>query len=926
MSFVRISKGDSRYFDYKSDLVSITYNDFRGTKSGGFGDRDMYIDDRIMKAIVEICVYYNIQSVRITSSRRTKELNATLPLASENSRHLYGEAIDFQFYSDDIVLHADYKSDIQSKGDLYNILYLLGVREFFFYKTFNHIAIENKPVQIKDFSKDSSNVIKKNVSKSSVDIEKKKVVTPIVKDYYEYYLQDSSLNTISKLMNDSNSIAKISNITKDEFMNYKGTSDITNFERIWDKYSFEQKYEFSNEFKELTDLINSTNNYSLRDDYIEKRRLLKPKYNSSLDYVLNVGTLIIVPKNRANLEVLSATGKDLFLVQQDLSAFISEELKSLINDKTYVPTHSVKIKNSAYSINYLHVTLSCWIYIRSIDKIVDISPFVRSMDIKVSDIGDFSISLSEITDIYNVDKYGDTLYSYVNKGANNTYDLSYFHRYIQQNDIVFIRYEKLDIESDRSSNDMSNWNKFVEKSRLPNNIYDMIGLVDVVHESYSSSSMVSVLSVNGRDFSKLLVEDGCYFMPFALVNGAKEFFLNYNKDDTFFKRMFATGQFMTTFTSMHRSIRDSLGFVFNQLTNTGILSKSSDLFNAYKSSLNRVTNKIEDRQSKTYVISNSNKEYLDSIEQNGVWKIIKLVIDHQLDSRRLAGGELSNPDGSINEMISKICQQPFVEFWGDTIGDQFIFMSRQPPFTKSQIQDYFRNNDVIKVEADLFSDVSLDWENSYFTWYQIMATGMGTIGSNQYTTAAFLPIVYFEEFANIFGIHKKVVSDNYISTSVLVGDQSKFNYDLFRDFLANDMKFLIESNSILPFTRKGTIIIQGGDRRIKKGMWIDFTPTDEIFYVSSVSNSVSITGDTIDRTTTLTVDRGMKKKYIIDDSGRKLNNKSINYFDIINVDVIVDRLRIKLDGGKIGVSKISENSKLVNTDMLDFFLKRKQWE
>lgn len=177
-------------------------------------------------------------------------------------------------------------------------------------------------------------------------------------------------------------------------------------------------------------------------------------------------------------------------------------------------------------------------------------------------------------------------------------------------------------------------------------------------------------------------------------------------------------------------------------------------------------------------------------------------------------------------------------------------MSRQPPFTKSQIQDYFRNNDVIKVEADLFSDVSLDWENSYFTWYQIMATGMGTIGSNQYTTAAFLPIVYFEEFANIFGIHKKVVSDNYISTSVLVGDQSKFNYDLFRDFLANDMKFLIESNSILPFTRKGTITIQGGDRRIKKGMWIDFTPTDEIFYVSSVSNSVSITGDTIDRTTT----------------------------------------------------------------------------
>ena len=924
IKLVKLVKGDDRYFDYKSEYVGITYDDFRGISGGGFGKRDMFVDERIMKAIVEICVYYNIQSVIITSSRRTKEFNSTLPNSSETSRHLYGEAIDFKFFSDDIILHDEYKKDIRGGSDLFVKLYALGVREFFFYKTFNHIAIESGKFQIKDYSKEPSDVVKKNVTKQVKSVER--AVLPPVKDYYEYYVQDSGLSTISKLIQDPNSIIGTPKMSKKEILEYQGTTNMSNLYRLWDKYNIDQKNEFSTEYKSLTDKILAATTYSEKDEYIEQRKLVKPKFDDKLDYDINVGTMIIVPKNRTNLEVLSVTGKDIFLVQQNLTTFLSDELKALINDPTYVPAHEVKIINSSYSIRYLHVSFSCWIYIRSIDKILDISPFIISMDTKVSESGDFSFSLGEIDNIYNVEKFSDTLYSYIDKTVNDKYNLSYFHKYIQQNDIVFIRFEKLDIEKKRSIYDMNKWDMFIDKNELPNKIYDMIGLVDTCHESYNSVSAISTISVSGRDFSKLLSEDGSYFMPFALVNGAKDFFLNYNKDDTFFKRIFTTGQFMSTFTVLHRSIRDSLGFIFNQLTNTGVLPKNSDLFNSYKSSFNRITKKIEDRQSKTYVISNSNKEYLDSVEQNGVWKIIKMVIDHQLDSRRLANGELSNPDGPILELINKVCQFPFVEFWGDTIGDQFVFMARQPPYTKSQIQDYFKNNEIISVDADMFNDVSLDWESSYFTWYQVIPSDIGTLGSNQYTTAAFLPIVYFEEFANIFGIHKKVVPDAYIATSVLVGDQSKVNYDLFRDFLANDMKFLVESNMILPFTRKGTITIPGGDRRIKRGMWIYFAPTEEIFYVNSVSNSVSINGDTINRSTVINVDRGMKKKYVIDESGKKIDDKFINYFNIVNIDVIVDRLRIKLDNGKIGTSTISDNSKLINPNMLDFFLKRKQWE
>ena len=65
-----------------------------------------------------------------------------------------------------------------------------------------------------------------------------------------------------------------------------------------------------------------------------------------------------------------------------------------------------------------------------------------------------------------------------------------------------------------------------------------------------------------------------------------------------------------------------------------------------------------------------------------------------------------------------------------------------------------------------------------------------------------------------------------------------------------------------PFTRKGTITIRG-DRRIKRGMWIWYKKTNEIFYVDSVANSAQIQGNgDVDRFTTLNVSRGMIKDFI----------------------------------------------------------------
>ena len=601
-----------------------------------------------------------------------------------------------------------------------------------------------------------------------------------------------------------------------------------------------------------------------------------------------------------------------------------DEFKALAADPSYVKTNKILDNSIPYSVNYLHLSFSLWMYVRALDKVINLSPFVKSIDTVVGDQGGtFSVALNDVATLDAPDKWSDTYYSYLYKVQNGKYNLSILHKLIQQNDIVFIRYERLDAEDNFG---LDGFDTEIMKSNLPGKVYDMMGLVDLSSETYSSDANVSIVNVSGRDFTKMITEDSSVFFPFALVNGGKDFFLAYDPKHTVFKRMFVGEQFSYQAMKLYRSIRDSVGFIFNQLTNVGVLPKDSDLFAAYKNSYNRATKKYEDRTSKAYEVDGSTPEYLSEIEQNGVWKVIKAVVDHHLDDRRLGNGELSSPEGTIADLLNRICMSPFVELWGDTMGDQFVFMMRQPPFTKSQIEDYFQDekNKPIVVTADDVIDLSASWDDTYYTWYQLQPLE-GLFGTGQFIAGTVMPVVYFEEYANLYGMHKKVVSDSYLSMEVLGGEQEKVNVDLFRQSLANDLKFLIESSSVLPFTRKGTITLIG-DRRIKKGMWIEFEPTGEIFYVRQVSNQVSVNGNTLGRTTTLSVERGMIKQYAVGKSDRTINGKNINYFDVVNMQVILDQLQVKLVDGRVEISKSSSNAQLVDPDLFDFFSKRKQWQ
>lgn len=885
--------------------TNFIINDFR--PGGGYSTESFELDDNIMHAIIVICVHYGIPNVTINSTRRTKEYNKTRPNASETSLHLDGKAIDFSFKQRS--LHKKYKADIESKGDLYGKLRDLGVGEFLFYTGFNHIAIRSA-VRIKDYSKIESDIKIENIKV----VENPKPITPAVKDYYEYLHIDSSIATIDELFNSSSvTVLSGTDLTIKQFLNYSSQDGVSNLKRLWLSYSVEQKNQVSSEYKSYSDELSTTDDPNRISELINLKRLYELKFEEGIIYPLNTGTTLIIPKNKANIEFLSAVGKDVFLKQQDLSVFMAAEMRALVNDPSYFASSDIQITNGSYTIQYLHLMASVWIYIKSIGRVFNVTPFIKSVDTNVNDVaGNFSVSMASISSIDEIYNFSGTYYNYKNV-VYDRYTGSWWKRFIQQNDVVFIRFEKLDLEKDRSfSPDLE-----IPFSDIPNQIYDMIGLVDTGSDYYSSAGNMPTFTLTGRDLNKLILEDSNLFMPFALIGGGKEFFLNYNQNDKVFKRLFVSGEFQTLFTGLYRSIRDSLGFIFNQLTNVGILNNNDTLVDGYKSSLNRSTGVYEDRVSKVYTISDQTNNYIKEIESNGLWKIVKVIVDNSLDQRRLNNGELSNPEGPITALIKKICHQPFVEFWGDTVGDQFLFIARQFPFTKNLIRDYFNNNEVITINGSVVSDVSLNWDETYYSIYQLRPLE-GLYGSSQFISGTVMPVVYFEEFANLFGLNRLFLDDPYLSYNSINGSKGSTNLNNYRESLANDLRYIIESTIILPFTRKGSITIAGGDRRIKKGMWILFEPTNEIMYVKSVGNSLQVSQNNLSRVTTIQVERCMKYDYSVGVSENIIQGKPVNYFDVINFDLIVELISKSSTDSKRG------SSELVNGEIFDFFTKRKQ--
>lgn len=272
-------------------------------------------------------------------------------------------------------------------------------------------------------------------------------------------------------------------------------------------------------------------------------------------------------------------------------------------------------------------------------------------------------------------------------------------------------------------------------------------------------------------------------------------------------------------------------------------------------------------QFKTEIQQNTREEIrVDDYLASGIWQIIKVVIDPEVAQKQINDATVSMMQGSLFSFFEKVCQKPFVEFWGDTYGDQYYFIIRKPPFTETSFKSLVT---IDVLERDVYQD-SLGWENDQiYSWYQLIPNG-NYIGAEE-LIFQYIPAVYFPEYGEIWGSRPLSITTNYIT---FIKETGKIQIQA----AIQDLKFLTDIHSYLPFTRKGTITIRG-DRRIKRGMRIYYQPTNEYFYVESVSQSFTVNDGVLDRVTQLTVSHGMIKEHV----DIKIEDQNTpSYFNLIN--------------------------------------------
>lgn len=631
------------------------------------------------------------------------------------------------------------------------------------------------------------------------------------------------------------------------------------------------------------------------------------------DIPIITNTTIVLDSFYKNLEFLAIAGKNQIVEYSTFNSFYAPILEDLYLDENYTPILRLGgfgKDNENPKVITKNISCSVWLWSRTNydeGEFIDVTRFVSSMNTTISKNGGaFDLTFNDIIgnewdDVRKIDKVAQSSF-FRKEGIKLIRNNFAFHKLVKTNDLVWLRFEQLNNENPNSRYISDKNIKELSPLEIPGNIYDMIGLVDENNISYNSSSLDAVTIVSGRDLSKMLIEDGSYYSDFQLNN--ENFNINIQDKSKILKRTF--NQYYSMVFAFP-SIRQSLQFMMNNLQHTGIVPNS--VFSQYE-------NKV-----KIYKLGLNIDESFTEEDAPGVWGITKLVIDESVANITLFDSSIAQADGSILNQIRKVCQEPFVEFFTDTYGDKFYLIARRPPFTLEAIKAAIKDGLVIDIdESNIINDNFSFNEDEAYTWFQMR-------GQFQ----MILPSVYLEEFIEVWGTRLFSISTNYSFYDPTYAKQNSQKDDeapMFQQVTINDFMYILKSYFYLPFTRKGSITING-DRRIKKGTFIRYKSTGEIFYVDAVNNSINFSESNVDRTTSLQVSRGLVENFIKGISiGTDVNISSLkeySYEKIINFDDISEQLVSFATKGKTQKTQTPTNLS-VNRDMFNFFLQHKQFD
>ena len=699
--------------------------------------------------------------------------------------------------------------------------------------------------------------------------------------------------TVDDLLSSQNtySIINVGFITKIELY-----AQGTNLDNIYNTYlpDDKSKFKISYDIDKATVqnfLATQDEVYSLPEDQ------QAPKLASLSSHLeinqLDVGTVLEIPDfaiNQNNAIVESNQN----VKQTSYTEFYVDQLRALELDSNYRPIVD-ELDGQLGTVKRLFPNQTTWLWSKALSettdlegKIIDLSPFIETITTNVTESGgNFTITLPAILADWGVNKSGgvgwkmagvDGESQIVAKTAmqnNKRGENYYFYNVIQSNDIVFIRFETLRNEVKER---LQNKDFIIPFSALPKANYDMIALVDNVNIVVNPASNDVSITVSGRDLIKLLIEDGTYFYSTEYIEGGA-FVQNQSIEQLNISKQRIEGKLHQLSLAAVKSIDFSLKFIINALSNITICNDS--VFRGYKGAdkiigyddlkNDFIVQKGEDTTSKRFNITFPNPQdhsqfKIDEIPCKGIWQIIKLVVDQNVQNYRQVDATLGNETGSILNSINKVCQKTFTEFFTDTYGNQFYFIVRRPPF------DYKGYKALVDVAITIKSSDVLDYnlnfnENDVYSWFkltpqaEIDSMGIGAVW-------AYLKAIRFEEYASLYGDKSFQITSNYLHYQGVVGNNSIMTINsMAREFI-KDFQYLIETMQYMPFVRKGTIKFNG-DRRIKRGTVVFFEKTQEYCYVESVTQNYI--ADPLYRTTTINVSRVMVADYLQ------------KYFQIINL-------------------------------------------
>lgn len=798
------------------------------------------------------------------------------------------------------------------------------------------------------------------------------------------------------------------------------------------------------EFLRVTNSTGKTNREAILEKYKNQNRRAKYENLPAKELPIKLGTRLAIPADK--IERIGLLTQGVEVVTNDVNTFKAKALADLEANENYNPISKQKLPGNKGSLVEMYPEMTVWIWCRALSsgdeenegQIFNVTPFVDRVTTNVGkNGGNFQLSLPplvcEIEDgkwvikkesiIHLQDekknsRQGNSFVAFSDllvedKKGNLRKSEFLFHNILQANDLVFIRFETLDMEKEQRIKDNKDF--YIPYSSLPGRIYDMIGLIDDNNEVSGDNNVT--INITGRDLSKLFIDDGTYFYAMEMSQGQLNFAGGSTQTNELMQRVFTDNALLYFGLYFNNSIETALKFIIQQLSTIKIvpdhvleyygdrrnkkynservylkqseeIAKKKEALKAQSLGLikgirqaggiakaSRNQEEIEDIriwnnliefftgiraakvrtfnistttgwqafrykteqlvQNKYPVIFSTDLHFVSFLSSNlsssgeqalitlvdqyidletsqpsykdlwkeevapGIWSIIKLVIDDGVTERRIVDASASSANGSLINFIRKLCQEPFVEFSMDTYGDQFYLIVRKPPFDKKGIESVLDhtiavegqkervNAGLIDIEIEDVQDENLSYsDNEAYTWYHLTPQCNFIGGASTYSLA-YLPAVFFGEYAEIWGSRPYQVSHNYMPRFPL--DPKSTDLDLSEQQGFIDLKYLIESNMYLPFTRKGTIRVNG-DRRLKRGNFVRYKPSGEIFYIENVQQVYQITDGVVERSTTLNVVRGMRENLIrgvnlVNISNSDKDGKIASYFNIINTQI-----------------------------------------